>query len=77
MVRLTLSLVAAGRMGLVSIRFHRGGPSHEFSMFWAPRLIVSIRFHRGGPSHETNSQYTHGMTIVSIRFHRGGPSHET
>ena len=36
----------------VSIRFHRGGPSHPPFGFGIGGVLVSIRFHRGGPSHE-------------------------
>ena len=71
--RTTVSVLALER---VSIRFHRGGPSHR-----------SVRIAGGTPAHLFQSAFiavarlTHARgkgeveVRVSIRFHRGGPSH--
>ena len=56
--RLTRSRTAQPRRILVSIRFHRGGPSHlviDGLVQFSP--LVSIRFHRGGPSHQLSTTF--------------------
>ena len=55
----------------VSIRFHRGGPSHTegdaSSRKFQSAFIAVVRLTQAGSNKPEDN--------VSIRFHRGGPSH--
>ena len=71
--RLTNGWTACSNKISVSIRFHRGGPSHTEQWRSKPLLpvTVSIRFHRGGPSHKLEVQYLvnhQGFNPLSSRW---------